>query len=78
MDCIRPVKGNISVLLFWLPAKYKRVTYSKDTIKDSPLKSAQDAYEVGFVDENPNLSEIYDLTLLNEVLKEKGLEVIAE
>lgn len=55
-----------------------RLTLTHDPIKDSLLKSAQDAFEVGFFDENPDLSEIYDFTLLNEVLKEKGLEEIAE
>ena len=48
-----------------------RVTY--DPISDSLFKSADAAYTAGFLKEKPNLSSIYDLTLLNQVLKEKGL-----
>jgi NitT/TauT family transport system substrate-binding protein len=48
-----------------------RVTY--DPISDSLFKSADAAYTAGFLKEKPDLSGIYDLNLLNEVLKEKGL-----
>jgi sulfonate transport system substrate-binding protein len=48
-----------------------RITY--DPISSSLFKSAEDAYTAGFLKEKPDLSGIYDLTLLNEVLKEKGL-----
>jgi NitT/TauT family transport system substrate-binding protein len=40
------------------------------------LKSANDAYDLGFLAKGktrPNLGDIYDLTLLNQVLSEKGL-----
>ena len=42
----------------------------------SLLKSAEDAYRIGFLKEKPDLSRIYDLKLLNEVLREKGLAEI--
>jgi NitT/TauT family transport system substrate-binding protein len=48
-----------------------RITY--DPISASLVKSAQGAYEAGFIKDKPDLSNIYDLKLLNEVLKEKGL-----
>jgi sulfonate transport system substrate-binding protein len=48
-----------------------RITY--DPISVSLFKSADAAYTAGFLKEKPNLSGIYDLKLLNEVLKEKGL-----
>jgi len=51
-----------------------RITY--DPISSSLFKSAEDAYTAGFLKEKPNLSGIYDLTLLNEVLKEKGLSSV--
>jgi len=51
-----------------------RVTY--DPISDSLFKSADAAYTAGFLKEKPNLSSIYDLTLLNQVLKEKGLPAV--
>jgi NitT/TauT family transport system substrate-binding protein len=48
-----------------------RITY--DPISASLFQSAEAAYTAGFLKEKPNLSGIYDLTLLNQVLKEKGL-----
>lgn len=48
-----------------------RITY--DPISSSLVKSAQGAFEAGFIKDKPDLSNIYDLKLLNEVLKEKGL-----
>lgn len=44
-----------------------------DPISTSLLKSADSAFAIGFLKEKPNLSGIYDLKLLNEVLKENGL-----
>ena len=51
-----------------------RITY--DPISASLFKSADAAYTAGFLKEKPNLSGIYDLKLLNEVLKEKGLPAV--
>lgn len=48
-----------------------RVTY--DPISTSLIQSAQSAYAAGFLPQKPDLSGIYDLTLLNKVLQEKGL-----
>ena len=48
-----------------------RVTY--DPISASLIKSADSAYTAGFLKDKPNLNGIYELTLLNQVLKEKGL-----
>ena len=48
-----------------------RITY--DPISASLFKSAEAAYIAGFLKDKPDLSGIYDLTLLNQVLKEKGL-----
>jgi NitT/TauT family transport system substrate-binding protein len=45
------------------------------------LKSANDAYDLGFLAKGkaqPNLDGIYDLTLLNQVLNEKGLPTIED
>jgi len=51
------------------------ITY--DPIKESLFKSASDAFDIGFLgDVRPDISGIYDLKLLNEVLEEKGLEQI--
>ncbi|HEY6589346.1 MAG TPA: hypothetical protein VIY98_13720, partial [Nitrososphaeraceae archaeon] len=40
-------------------------------------KSAEDAFNVGFLGKSkPDLSNIFDLNILNKVLKEKGLTPI--
>ncbi len=57
-------------------AGMSRMTVTYDPIKSSLFKSAVDAYSIGYLEEEPDLSEIYDLTLLNEVLEQKGLERI--
>ncbi len=55
------------------------ITY--DPLKSTLYKSANDAYDIGFIEkgkERPNLSGIYDTTILNEVLDEKGLTPVNE
>jgi NitT/TauT family transport system substrate-binding protein len=43
-----------------------------DPIRSSLLKSTQQAYEEGFLGRaQPDLSGLYDLTLLNDVLRER-------
>jgi NitT/TauT family transport system substrate-binding protein len=59
-----------------LDSAWKRLEITDDPIRASLLKSAQDAYRIGFLKEQPDLSHIYDLKLLNEVLREKGLAEI--
>lgn len=54
-----------------------RMTLTWDPVKESLFQSANDAFEIGFLgDEKPDLSGIHDLTLLNQVLNEKGLPEI--
>ena len=51
------------------------ITY--DPVKSSVFKSAEDAFNLGFLgDKNPDLSNIFDLTILNKVLKIQNLPVI--
>ena len=56
-----------------LDQAWKRLEVTHDPISASLLKSAQDAHAIGFIRQKPDLSRIYDLRLLNEVLKEKGM-----
>ena len=50
---------------------FSRTSLTYDPIESSLFKSAQWAYEAGFLGrERPDLSAIYDLSVLNEVLKE--------
>jgi NitT/TauT family transport system substrate-binding protein len=53
-----------------LDSAWKRILVTDDPISASLLKSANDAHEIGFIKEKPDLSRIYDLKLLNEVLRE--------
>jgi NitT/TauT family transport system substrate-binding protein len=54
-----------------------RLELTFDPIKESLFKSADDAFNIGFLGKTrPDLSRIYDLNILNEVLKERGLPEI--
>lgn len=60
-----------------LQESFSRMEITYDPVKDSLFKSANDAFEIGFLgDTKPDLSKIYDLQLLNSVLEEKGLATI--
>ena len=51
---------------------FSRMAVTYDPIRASLAKSTQQAFEEGFLGRNqPDLSGLYDLTLLNEVLREK-------
>jgi NitT/TauT family transport system substrate-binding protein len=56
-----------------LDGAWSRLRVTCDPIAGSLQRSADSAYAVGFFKQRPLLSEIYDLTLLNEVLREEGL-----
>ncbi len=51
------------------------ITY--DPVASSLAKSAADAFELGYLDEDPDLSGIYALDLLNKVLREKNLPEVS-
>jgi len=56
---------------------FSRLEITYDPVKDSLFKSADNAFDLGFLgDKKPDLSNIYDLTLLNQVLEEKNLQTI--
>ena len=58
-----------------------RLKLTYDPVKESLFKSANDAFDIGFLGgggSRPNLSKIYDLSILNEVLRERGLEEIVK
>lgn len=54
-------------------AGLSRMTLTWDPVKESLAKSANDAFDIGFFDERPDLSQIYDLRLLNDILSRRGL-----
>jgi NitT/TauT family transport system substrate-binding protein len=51
-----------------------RITY--DPVSSSLFASADSAFVAGFLKQKPDLTNIYDLKLLNEVLAEKGLPAV--
>jgi NitT/TauT family transport system substrate-binding protein len=51
---------------------WSRLRPTWDPISTSLLASAEAAYHAGFLKEEPDLSGIYDLTFLNDVLRAKG------
>ena len=60
-----------------LQEAFSRTTLTYDPIQSSLFQSATWAFEAGYLGhEKPDLSGIYDLTLLNQVLREKNLDPI--
>src|SRR5918995_240277 len=58
-----------------------RLEFTYDPIKESLFKSANDAYDLGFLAKGkarPNLDGIYDLTALDQVLNERGLPSVGD
>jgi NitT/TauT family transport system substrate-binding protein len=56
----------------------QRVEFTWDPISSSLRKSADAAHKIGFIKEPPNLEGIYDLSILNEVLRERKLAEVAK
>lgn len=60
-----------------LDAAFENVDFTYDPLPETLFVSADYAFTLGFLgDTKPDLSGIYDLTLLNEVLREKGLPAV--
>ncbi|HZA06621.1 MAG TPA: ABC transporter substrate-binding protein, partial [Nitrososphaeraceae archaeon] len=65
-----------------LKEAFSRIEFTYDPIKDSLFKLAKNEYDLGFFSKEnrhqPELSGIYDLGLLNSVLKEEHLPTIKQ
>jgi NitT/TauT family transport system substrate-binding protein len=60
-----------------IDASLPRIEFLIDPLRSSLLKSAESAFDLGFLGkERPDLANLYDLKLLNSVLSEKGLPTI--
>jgi NitT/TauT family transport system substrate-binding protein len=60
-----------------IDSAFSRFEATYDPIRSSLLTSARSAYEAGFLGrEMPDLSGLYDLSLLNQVLVEKGRKAV--
>jgi NitT/TauT family transport system substrate-binding protein len=60
-----------------LNASLSRIDFTYDPIRLSLFQDATDAYNLGFLPEQPDLSGIYDLTILDQVLQERGLSPVS-
>jgi NitT/TauT family transport system substrate-binding protein len=58
-------------------AAWKQLTFTVDPVPSSLLTGAQHAYQVGVLKTEPKLNGLLDLTLLNQLLKERGRQAIA-
>jgi hypothetical protein len=56
----------------------ERVEFTWDPVSTSLRQSAEAAHKVGFLKTPPDLTGIYSLGLLNEVLQEKNLPAVAK
>ena len=60
-----------------LKEAFSRLELTYDPLQETLIKSANDAFEIGYLGKTkPDLSGLYDLKILNEILKEKGLQGI--
>ena len=62
-----------------LKEAFSRLELTYDPLQETLIKSANDAFEIGFLGKTkPNLSGIFDVNVLNQVLKEKGLQSVGQ
>ncbi len=62
-----------------LTEAFSRMDITYDPVQNSLYKSADAAYSLGFLgDKKPDLNEIFDLHILNQVLEEKNLNAIPQ
>lgn len=60
-----------------IEAAFARLELTDDPVRASLLKSAEDAFTLGFLGKDkPNLSGIYDLRILNEIRRSAGRPVL--
>ena len=60
-----------------LDEAFGRMTATYDPLRGSLMNAAKSAFDAGFLGRQmPDLSSLYDLSLLNQVLAEKGKKAI--
>ncbi len=60
-----------------LGSSWGHLKFTNDPVASSVLQSAKDAASVGLLSKVPDLHDLFDLRLLNEVLKEHGQSAVA-
>jgi NitT/TauT family transport system substrate-binding protein len=53
-----------------------RMEFTYDPLEKTVQKQANDAYSLGLIDKQPDLSGMFDLQILNEVLQQRGLATV--
>ena len=59
-----------------LDGAWSRQQVTWDPLRQTILESAWSAYQAGYLDSEPDLRELVDLSLLNPILESRGLPVI--
>jgi NitT/TauT family transport system substrate-binding protein len=59
-----------------LRASLTRMEFTYDPLEETVAKSAQDAYSLGMLDRESDLEGMFELDILNDVLRERGLGVV--
>ena len=57
-----------------LDGALKRITFTVDPLVSTILQQAEYAHTAGFLKEKPDLADLLDLTLLEEVLRSRQIE----
>ncbi len=57
-----------------LDAAFSKILFTYDPLVASVMEQARSAYKAGFLRNEPDLSNLFDLGLLEGILKEKGLD----
>jgi len=68
----KPLKAAV------IAAAWKQLEFTVDPVSSSLLLGAQHAYEVGVLTKEPQLDKLVDLSLLNQLLKDRGKAQIAQ
>ena len=61
-----------------IAAAWKQLEFTVDPVPSSLLVGAQHAHEVGVLRKEPKLDKLVDLSLLNQLLKERGTAEMAQ
>ena len=69
-------KTGLGISASVLTASLSTLTFTYDPLVASVQQQADQAYRLGFLKSQPNLNGLFDLTILNEVLTQRGLPTI--
>ncbi len=61
-----------------IDAAWENIEITYDPVASSLVKSAEDAFELGYLEKEPDLYGIYSLGILQQVLKDEGLPPVDE